>query len=473
MGQQASVACAVDRAGFAEEEYQALRKALCVAEDDPKALVRIEAFMARFRGDLRALVHSLFAQLAKEKQGATSASWLVLVASLSALLQSGADWPGLLGAWAADVEPPPAANAPEGGAAAAPDEATEDVELYLELAASLCFWFAHPPPPPGSADRGGSSGGADATAAALETVVGALRLPSQGASDKPSRPSMKDAIQHLMSVAPSLPRAVGPALRSALLGAPAPPAFVLPEESRILDPGLIFLLRGMTAKLWESGPWQPLYRDWCDGRSFNGLLKGALHYEGSAMVLIRTAEGQLFGGVSTTWRDGHGKFGGCAECFLFALSPNLCVLRGESRGGNYVYLNANIKSYHPRGLGFGGQEGFHRLWLDADFEDCYVLESDATYGSGSLLPSSGLQTKFQVSRLEIWGFGGTEAAAAQAVQRQRDAGQRELSRTVDRAKLLENEFDKEMFFGKTFQGAADSREEAASCRPDEASKDES
>ena len=23
-----------------------------------------------------------------------------------------------------------------------------------------------------------------------------------------------------------------------------------------------------------------------------------------------------------------------------------------------------------------------RLWLDADFEDCYVLESDATYASG-------------------------------------------------------------------------------------------
>ena len=36
------------------------------------------------------------------------------------------------------------------------------------------------------------------------------------------------------------------------------------------------LLRGCSARLWESEEWQPLYRDWCDGRSFNALLKASL-----------------------------------------------------------------------------------------------------------------------------------------------------------------------------------------------------
>ena len=55
-----------------------------------------------------------------------------------------------------------------------------------------------------------------------------------------------------------------------------------------------------------------------------------------------------------------------------------------------------------------------------------------------------LQVAFQVASLEVWGCGGREATRAQQEQRERVEGVREQARKVDRARLCENDFDKEM-----------------------------
>jgi len=173
--------------------------------------------------------------------------------------------------------------------------------------------------------------------------------------------------------------------------------------------------------------------------------------------LIKTTKGEVFGALSTVWADGNGRYLGSAECFLFSLAPMPSVFRSSSRSGNYVYLNARNK-FEPQGLGFGGQPKFFRLWIDASFEECYALESDATYAGGPLLPAEGLQTPFSIAYLEVWGCGGDEALEAQNQQRDRDQNQRDKARKVDTAKLLENDFDREMFLGNTFKGSAESRE---------------
>jgi hypothetical protein len=40
-------------------------------------------------------------------------------------------------------------------------------------------------------------------------------------------------------------------------------------------------------------------------------------------------------------------------------------------------------------------DSYGRLWIDADFEECYVLESDATYAPGLPAPESirGLESR--------------------------------------------------------------------------------
>lgn len=427
---------AVDHESFSAEEYESLRVALKVKEDLPTTQVELPAFLACFQPHLRPLIQPLFFKLARSPVGEPSSSWPVLVASLSGLVRRSCTWRGLLKIWAAS------------------DEVSADVHLYVELAASLCFWCAYPSLSPSKAE--GSDAGSDVSLA-LDAFVTVLKSVTTDATD------IADAAKRLDEAASQLPRALAPHLSYRLLGATVPPERHVQAESRILDLGLALLLQSMQAGLWQSGPWQPLFRDWKDGRSFNGLLAGALHYEGPALVLIRTSEGQVIGALSSCWTEGNGKFAGGPDATLFSLSPKLGVFPSVSRSGNWVYLNSR-NTYCPRGLGFGGQLNFYRLWLDADFEECSVLEGDATYASGPLLPPSGLQTKFQPTVIEIWGCGGEEAAAAQHVQRQRDEGLRDQARKVDRAKLIENEFDKEVLFAHTFQATADVREQVEQAR---------
>eukprot|EP00933_Yihiella_yeosuensis_P019492 TRINITY_DN1578_c0_g1_i1.p1 TRINITY_DN1578_c0_g1~~TRINITY_DN1578_c0_g1_i1.p1 ORF type:complete len:492 (-),score=110.09 TRINITY_DN1578_c0_g1_i1:187-1662(-) len=477
MGQKASQheVPGVSRYSFTDAEYDALRKALDVVNDDPKARVDFAAFVARFPSHLRPLVQPIFFQLGNEQVGEHSAEWGTLVPNLSNLLRGrGMTWSELLQAWAASsgpglAGPDPAAQdkaSPSSGSASGKsgERTDEELELYLELATSLCFWCAYSEssPSPVSAEQDselkGSDGDAQRMVSLLSASLASYRSSANLQNDAGAN-GMTTMTKWLESHIPLMPQAVGPRLDRALLGSSDSVLCQMPRiDSRILDPGLVLLLKSIDARIWESGNWAPLYRDWQDGRSFNALLKGALHYGGPALVVLKTDSGQILGALSTTWEEGHGKFAGGMECLLFGLLPTFTLCRSSSRSGNYVYLNSRNK-HAPRGLGFGGQVDFCRLWLDVDFEDCFVLESDATYEPGLLLPSTGLQTRFQVSHIEVWGCGGEEALAAQAEARGRDESVRESARKVDRAKLIENDFDKEMFFSNTFSATAGSRHE--------------
>lgn len=451
----------MSHAGLDEEEYAQLRASLEVHDDTPEARVDLPVFLGRFPMHLRPLVQPLFDQLAHDEvQGThdnsqgpvaeTQASWPVLVAGISRLVRSGASWERLLSAWIGGKADPGASDREEVG---------------VELATALCFWCAHPSAAPGPDALGGAE--MDAAAAttsetdALEASLAVLRLPASeanrdgGASGKSA---CGEAATRLQEVVPCLPGGVGQRFAQALLGTP-PISDPLPLDSRVLDRGLAFLLRGTCAHLWHSGAWLPLYRDWRDGRSFNGLLKGSLHYDGPAVVAIRTTGGgEVLGAVSDCWTEGAGRFGGSSICMLFALRPTMRVFPSTERSDRYGYLNSRNK-HAPRGLGFGGQVGSFRLWIDADFQECKVLLGDATYKNGPLLPGSEYETAFKISAIEVWGCGGDSAQEAQETQRGRSEAVRNQARQVDRSKLLENEFDKEMFFGNTFAATADVREE--------------
>ena len=433
MGQNTSVE--VDsktdrRHGFNSTEFATLQQRLSVSEG---SRVELADFVACFPACLRSFVQPLFCYLGKERVGEGSVDSEKFLKGLARAIKSGLTWKELLEVWAdhhhGEEGDGPISHSKQGPA--------PELELSLELAVSLCFWSAF----------------ADQTESKLTPDVAVAALMSGARMD-----DLKSLASWLEGGLPMLPSAVGLCLAHSLTGAVSP---AIPElKSRILEAGTHLLLRSCTARLWESDEWMPLYRDWCDGRSFNALLKGALYYEGPALVLLQTEQGHVLGALSTVWSDNNGKFAGSTECWLFALQPAFTVCKSTSTSGNYVYLNSRNK-YAPRGLGFGGQQGFFRLWIDADFEECYVLESDATYSSGLLHPSSGsLQISFQVAAIEVWGCGGIEAAKAQKMQRERVEGVREQARKVDKARLCDNDFDKEMFLTNTFSATAGSREAA-------------
>jgi hypothetical protein len=81
------------------------------------------------------------------------------------------------------------------------------------------------------------------------------------------------------------------------------------------------------------------------------------------------------------------------------------------------------------------------------------MDVDATFEPGQLLSgdseSSIIETKGQV--MEIFGFGGPGAINEQSARRAADQEARMDRRKVDRMKLVQNEFDREMLFSKTFK----------------------
>lgn len=426
----------VDRAGMDEDDYQKLRAALEVSEDSATALVELPVFLARFPPHLRPLVQPLFFQFSRTTEEAASASqqsttkqtgdlesavpWPLVVRGFAMLCQHGASWSTLLDLW-------------EGA----------DARASADLAARLCFWCAHPSLGPTASD-----GAASDTNSSADPVDSALAI-------LPTAAEIVALSEQLQRDIPRLPGRVVPRLRQALLN--VPPLHDLPApESRILDAGLSFALRGATAQLWESAAWHPLYRSWKDGRSFSGFLKGASSYPGLAVIVVRTAEGPVIGALSNCWEEGLGRFGGTSDCMLFALQPTLTICRTTGKSSNYGYLNSK-STYSNRGVGFGGQAEMCRLWIDADFDCGHVLKSDSTYQKGDLIAGDDYLTPFKISQLEVWGCSGSDALDQQSAFKERMGAAREQAKKCDRSRLVENDFDKEMFFGNTFAATKDAR----------------
>jgi len=425
----------VRRANLSEDEYTALRRALKVEEDSVQAVIELQTFLDCFSSSTRPLIQPLFFVFQGAGDSTTSctqANWSRFVCGVSDFAQQSASWETLLSAWtrtkATDVD---------------------GLRTALELAAVLCWTCA-------LGDRLDTS--TEEPLSVAELLCGRV----SGAS------TWEEIEGSLRSDLPCLPRSVTQRVYEVLLGGPVRISPVI--ESRAVDRNMVLLLRGMSDVLWEADEWQPLFRDWIDGRSFSELVKGVAHYSGTAVLVVRATTGEVLGAVSSSWEEGSGKYSGHSTTFLFSLQPSLSVHRATSRSSNYVYFNSRNK-FAPRGLGYGGQLDFWRLWIGSDFEECLVTESDATFGSGALVPSGEFQTKLKIDTLEVWGCGGVEARTGQSEQRHRDEVARGNARKVDRAQMMENEFDNEMFFGKMMNHREVLREDIGLLKKEARSRD--
>ncbi|CAM9642471.1 unnamed protein product, partial [Phaeothamnion confervicola] len=205
------------------------------------------------------------------------------------------------------------------------------------------------------------------------------------------------------------------------------------------------------------GHWLRLYSSDEDGLSFNRIAYKILGFGGPTLLLIRDkATGAVFGGFADSpWKESNSFFG-TASCFLLRLLPDYelypCKPASE---GRYQFLN--LKGFSlPHGLGMGGRVDSFRLFISEglDGEDCVARAACMTYERGPLLPAE--RRRFEVDGMEVWGVGGThslrEAVAAQ--QRRRAVVDHNIAkaRKVDKAKFVDNEFDREMLLGKTFGG---------------------
>lgn len=204
-----------------------------------------------------------------------------------------------------------------------------------------------------------------------------------------------------------------------------------------------------------------LYSTTRDGFSFRSMAPAIRHYSGELIFVCKDSQNRIFGAYSNreNWSETLDKFDTRARTtFLFQISPEVRVRRVTMRGGsNCIYFNAS-NSNHPIGIGFGGQVGTTRLWLDGtDLSKANSMDFDATFDSGQLLSHTEDQQVIEsrVQVIEVFGLGGSTALEEQQSRREAEQEARLDRKKVDRMKLVQNEFDKEMLFSKTFKQGAD------------------
>ena len=201
------------------------------------------------------------------------------------------------------------------------------------------------------------------------------------------------------------------------------------------------------------------------GASFRALASSIKHYPGELLVLVLDVSDRVFGFYSNrsawteTISEGRAFDELARDSVLFQLSPQLRVRRVNQRGSsNCIYFNMN-NANHVQGLGLGGKESSFRLWLDgADISSISSMAVDATFQVGQLLacdPAEEALVETKALNIEIYGLGGSGALDEQQERKSVEEDVRTDRRKVDRVKLVQNEFNRDMFFGKTFkQGAA-------------------
>ncbi|RMX70119.1 hypothetical protein DD238_000242 [Peronospora effusa] len=225
----------------------------------------------------------------------------------------------------------------------------------------------------------------------------------------------------------------------------------LSHKSAILARSHFVALSTVTTSLQTS--LSRLYTSAQDGLSFNRLSYHILGYSGPTLTVIQDAEGAVFGMYGDTeWKESSRYYGGNG-CFRFRMEPEISIYRVSTSGSNENYMYLNSKGFAlPRGLGIGGSTEKFRLFLSEDLDEhSYTTPKCLSFEPGRLSSSE----QFMIDAIEVWGCGGAQGALNQKAHRQETANLINRARKVDKAQFVGNDFDKEMFLGKTFGHGTD------------------
>ncbi|CRH01651.1 krox-like protein, putative [Plasmodium relictum] len=244
----------------------------------------------------------------------------------------------------------------------------------------------------------------------------------------------------------------------------------LNKTSKILTDEIVFSLR-QCSPCFINNEWYRLYASWKQGTSFNRFINSVFYYPAPIVIVIKTNDNQILGGVCTTpLKDSH-LYHGSSSDFLFSAYPVFRIIRTNQLGNNYVYLNSK-NSFYPKGLGFGGKTECFRLFLSDEFKESYCTQSDYTYKSGHLYfphhkkekddinidddddddDTDSFLCKLSINEVEAWGCGNEKSLEEQRLAFQNEEACKQERRSIDKSKIVQNSFDKEFLLPKVFVG---------------------
>ncbi|KAL6522050.1 hypothetical protein OROMI_031927 [Orobanche minor] len=177
-----------------------------------------------------------------------------------------------------------------------------------------------------------------------------------------------------------------------------------------------------------------IYRSSVHGKGLNRFWSNVEGYNGPLLVLIAACEDKsstrrwIIGALTDQGFENRDLFYGTSGS-LYALNPVFHALSSTGREKNYVYSHLHptgrVYDAHPKpvGVGFGGNIGNERIFMDEDFSRITVRHHavDKTYQHGPLLPNQGfLPVEASVLEVEVWGLGGRNALKIQASYKKRE-----------------------------------------------------
>ncbi|XP_060644449.2 MTOR-associated protein MEAK7 [Anolis sagrei] len=147
--------------------------------------------------------------------------------------------------------------------------------------------------------------------------------------------------------------------------------------------------------------WRLLFSSQLHGESFSQLC-GHIVHKGPCLLVLRDADGYVFGGFSSCSWEVKPQFQGNNECFLFSVSPVLGVFTQTGYNDHYMYLNHGQQTM-PNGLGMGGQHEYFGLWVDSNYGKGHSKAKPrcTTYNS----PQLSAKENFTFNAMEVWAVG--------------------------------------------------------------------
>ncbi|XP_020875990.1 TLD domain-containing protein 1 isoform X2 [Arabidopsis lyrata subsp. lyrata] len=146
--------------------------------------------------------------------------------------------------------------------------------------------------------------------------------------------------------------------------------------------------------------WKLLYHSSLHGQSFNTFL-GHTSNTGmsSSVLIIKDAEGCVYGGYASQPWERYSDFYGDMKSFLFQVNPKAAIYRPTGANNNIQWCATNFTSENiPNGIGFGGKINHFGLFISASFDQGQTFEC-TTFGSPSLSKTSRIQPEV----IECWG----------------------------------------------------------------------
>jgi hypothetical protein len=169
--------------------------------------------------------------------------------------------------------------------------------------------------------------------------------------------------------------------------------------------------------------------------------------------------------LNSNFKECYEKFCGDDLSNIFFITPRIIKYNcnGDNKN-NILYIQSKSQKFSSKrpGIGMGNRNGEIRFWLDSQelFSKSYFNKYDEVFEEGS--PFKEMKEILNIGNIEVFGFGDEDTLNDLIKKQDRDKALSDKMKKVDKSAFVNNEFDKEMFFSKTFAHRNDVDERANS-----------